>query len=280
MKKLLIYSAVSFGLAWGICLILYLSGGWMMAATLSTGLAACMLCPALGVLAVKLLTRESWAGLGLKPHFRGHMRHYLAAWCLPVLGCVLGAALWFAIHPDRFSTETLTASGLTPVYLVFALLFAPFLNLIPAAGEELGWRSWLLPHLKERCGVGRAVLWSGLIWGLWHGPMIALGHNYGLSYPGYPWTGVAMFCLICVGLGAFLSWLRLKTGSFWPAALAHGFFNGAAGTSLLFLRPGAAYSAFTGPLATGVVGCCFILLWGLWCWRDLCRGNNVNQDIS
>ena len=106
--------------------------------------------------------------------------------------------------------------------------------------------------------------------------MIALGHNYGLSYPGYPWTGIAMFCFICVGLGAFLSWLRLKTDSFWPAALAHGFFNGAAGTSLLFLAPGASYSPFAGPLATGIVGCAFILVLGLWCWYDISRDKNAN----
>ena len=42
-KKLAVYIAVSFGLAWGICLFLYLSGSWMMTAALSTGLALCML---------------------------------------------------------------------------------------------------------------------------------------------------------------------------------------------------------------------------------------------
>ena len=280
MKKLAVYIAVSFGLAWGICLFLYLSGSWMMTAALSTGLALCMLCPALAVIAVKLLTREGWSGLGFKPRFRGHIRHYLAAWFLPLLACLLGAALWFLLNPDRFSTQTLAASGLTPAYLAFALLFAPFLNLIPAAGEELGWRGWLLPHLKERCGTAKAVVYSGLIWGLWHGPMIALGHNYGLSYPGFPWTGILMFCLICLGLGSFLSWLRLKTDSFWPAALAHGFFNGAAGTGALFLKPGATYSAFVGPLPTGFIGGAFLLLLGLWCWRDICRNDNVNSDIS
>lgn len=271
MKKLVIYLAVSFGLAWGVCLWLYLSGSWLLPQVLAPGLSLCMLCPALAVLAVKLLTREGWAGSGLRPHLKGHLGQYLMAWWLPVAACALGAGLWFLLHPDRFGTDALAAQGLSLPVLLLTLIFVPFLNLIPAAGEELGWRGWLLPYLQQRWGSGRAVLLSSLIWSIWHGPMIALGHNYGLGYAGYPWTGIAMFCLICLGLGAFLSWLRLKTDSFWPAALAHGFFNGSAAAGILFLAPGASYSAFTGPLPTGVIGGLFVLLLGAWCWLDIRR---------
>lgn len=281
MKKLIIYIAICFGLAWGICIGLYLSGAWLLPGASTAGFSLCMLCPTLATVGVKLLTKEGWAGLGLKPHFRGHIRCYLLAWWLPLLGATAIAALWFALHPSRFSTETLAATGLSLPALLLTLAFTPFLNLLLAAGEELGWRGWLLPRLREKYGLDRALLLSGLIWGLWHSPMIALGHNYGQGYPGYPWTGIGLFCLICLGLGVFLSWLRLKTDSFWPCALAHGFVNGTAGAGMLFLAPSPAGSPFITPLPTGLLGAACLLLAGAWFWRSLAqRERTAGEDMS
>ena len=80
-----------------------------------------------------------------------------------------------------------------------------------------------------------AVLISGLIWGLWHAPLILLGYNYP-DAPG--WLGLAAMVVVCVIFGAIFGWLRLRSGSVWPSALAHAAFNGAGGTFLLFARAG------------------------------------------
>ena len=39
---------------------------------------------------------------------------------------------------------------------------------------------------------------------------------------------------MCIVIGAIFGWLRLRSASVWPAALAHGSFNAAAGMGLLF----------------------------------------------
>ena len=270
-KQLAVYLALACGLTWSICLWLYLSGSWLLPQRATIALAACMFCPALAVLAVQLLFKPGWSGLGLKPHFKGHIKYYLLAWWGPILLVALGAALWYALNPEKFSLNALVYGSAPYWLIVVTLTLVPCANLIPAGGEEIGWRGWLLPYLRQSGSLPRAVLLSSLIWGLWHGPMIALGHNYGLGYPGYPWAGIAMFCLICLALGACLSWLRLRTDSFWPAALAHGFFNGCASLSLLFLASGAEYNIFSGPLPMGFVGGAFILLAGGLCFWDLCR---------
>ena len=84
-------------------------------------------------------------------------------------------------------------------------------------------------------GVLPAILLSGVIWGLWHAPLILLGYNYPLA-PG--WLGLMAMCGMCILIGAVFSWLRIRSGTVWAPALAHGAFNAAAGFSLVFVAAG------------------------------------------
>jgi uncharacterized protein len=102
-----------------------------------------------------------------------------------------------------------------------------------AKNEELGWRGYLLPQLLP-LGQWKAILISGIIWGVWHAPAVAQG----LNYPGYPIQGIFMMIIFCVLLGTILSWLYLNTRSPWVAALAHGSVNAVAGLPVLFLLSG------------------------------------------
>ena len=90
-----------------------------------------------------------------------------------------------------------------------------------AAGEEIGWRGYMLTRLI-RSGVPGPVFVSGLVWALWHLPLI-LGGQYGLvdAAP----EAIAVFTVNIVGLGYILAWLRLSSGSIWPCILAHGMWN-------------------------------------------------------
>lgn len=117
---------------------------------------------------------------------------------------------------------------------LLTLPLAAFINLIPALGEEIGWRGWLLPKLMP-LGVAPAILISGVIWGLWHAPLILLGYNY----PAVPaWLGQTAMIGMCIVIGAVFGWLRIRSESVWPAALAHAAFNGAGGSYLLFMMAG------------------------------------------
>ncbi|MFV0430056.1 MAG: lysostaphin resistance A-like protein [Arachnia sp.] len=104
-------------------------------------------------------------------------------------------------------------------------LFVSFL----AFGEEIGWRGWLLPTLQP-LGTWPALLISGAIWGIWHAPLTLLGHNFGVT----DWRGVAMMVAFCITMGMLLGWLRLRTGSLWPAVFAHGSINAGASVLVIF----------------------------------------------
>jgi membrane protease YdiL (CAAX protease family) len=136
----------------------------------------------------------------------------------------------------------------------------PWLNLVPCLGEEWGWRGYLLPKVAQRMGFFPAVLLTGLIWGLWHAPIIVAGHNYGMQYPGYPWAGIAAMCAFCIVVGVLLSYITLKARSCWPAVLAHGAINGTASVGVLFLAAPMSYDHFLGPVPTGIIGAAFYIV--------------------
>ena len=123
-------------------------------------------------------------------------------------------------------------------------------SLFPAFGEELGWRGMLFPTLAAHLPVRAAAVVSGIIWGLWHAPAIAMGHNYGMGYEGFPIAGILVMTLMCTGLGCWLALLRARTGSVWPCALAHGAFNAVANIGVVFCISG---PGLFGPSPLGLV---------------------------
>lgn len=92
--------------------------------------------------------------------------------------------------------------------------------------------------------------------------MTAIGHNYGIGYPGFPFTGIAMMCLFCTVIGVFLSYITLKTQSCIPAILGHGAINGIAAIGIYFTSDGG--NPFVGPAPTGFIGMIPAILLAVW----------------
>lgn len=275
-KRILIYLLITFGLTWGYYfLILYpvvngesLSGVPSVVAQLMT--AAGMFFPAFGVLLTRLVTKEGFRDCWLKPSFKKNIKTYLLAWFGPGILTLAGAALYFLLFPDQLDLSfgyfiaTLEAAGvpmetlpipiglLMVVQCVQALFLAPALNFVTCLGEEWGWRGYLLPKMKDQLPTLPMLLVTGIIWGLWHAPLTAIGHNYGVGYPGFPFAGIAMMCLFCIVLGVFMSYVTLKTGSCIPAVLAHGAVNGIGSIGIYFTKDGG--NPFVGPAPMGIIG--------------------------
>ncbi|MGZ3460412.1 MAG: CPBP family intramembrane glutamic endopeptidase, partial [Archangium sp.] len=126
-------------------------------------------------------------------------------------------------HLPPRATEIIEKLGLHTFLLVEgvqAVVLGPFLNAPFTFGEEWGWRGYLLERLRP-LGQWRALVLSGVIWGLWHAPVNLLGYNYAQHRA----TGFLFFTVFCVLTGILLGWMRLATGSIWPAVLAHGSVN-------------------------------------------------------
>jgi membrane protease YdiL (CAAX protease family) len=128
-----------------------------------------------------------------------------------------------------------TTAGIPPVALLAStflnmIIIGPFLGLIIAFGEEYGWRGYLqneLVHLGRIRGVGLL----GIIWGVWHWPVIWMGHNY----PGQPVLGSLLMTAYTVVLAYFLAYAVFKSKGVWTAAYLHALNNQALAFCLAML---------------------------------------------
>jgi len=94
------------------------------------------------------------------------------------------------------------------------------INLPFTFGEELGWRGLLLRE-TQRSGFLRSNLFIGVVWGLWHAPIIAQGHNY----PGHPVAGIFMMTLFTTTLSFPMAYCRFKSRTILGPSALHGMFN-------------------------------------------------------
>ncbi len=93
---------------------------------------------------------------------------------------------------------------------------------------------------------------TGVIWGVWHAPIIAMGHNYGTEYIGYPWLGILTMIVFCVVLGIIEGYTTIRFESVIPAAMIHSLVNAGAGFPVLLTISG--YNPLLGPSITGLAG--------------------------
>ena len=100
------------------------------------------------------------------------------------------------------------------------ILIAPFQGLLFGFGEEYGWRGYLQGELVK-LGKIRGILIVGMIWGIWHWPVIWMGHNY----PGYPLWGTFLMTGYTILLGFILGYVMLKTRAIWLVAFLHALNN-------------------------------------------------------
>jgi membrane protease YdiL (CAAX protease family) len=116
-----------------------------------------------------------------------------------------------------------------------SLLLIPVLTLLiglTAVGEEIGWRGFLHTALRP-LGPVRALLINGVVWGVWHTPLLLLGYNYATTSP----VSIPLMIISTVLIGTALAWLRERTGTIWAGALTHGALNVSASYLMMAFVP-------------------------------------------
>lgn len=240
-KRLLIYLAFAFGGTWIVFFAYILSGNvWAADGVISDMdklVSLGMLGPALAMLLTRYVTKEGFAVTGegsmlLGISFRDKKWiYFVVALFLPWLYIELGNGLMLLFSPAAFDVDYPALLGLTEqeqtiIYIQpFAMMVSAVLVSFGAFGEEAGWRGYMMPKLIKLCGYKKAVVIGGILWGMWHWPLTYVGHNFGMEYFGYPFTGFAAMCLMCMFNGIILTFVACKSGSIWPAVVLHAVNN-------------------------------------------------------
>ena len=267
LNKTRIFSffAIACAFSWSIVAWLWASDLFKPGMAMTAGLVASMWGPALANLLTRKLTGQGFAELGLRPaRLKTTLGYSAVAWLATPLLVGIGVIAFFSLNPGLFDASSpvlagaaaktgMAASQLAMIQLATAVLLGPLLNVVGTFGEEFGWRGYLQKELLP-LGAVPAVLLTGLAWGIWHFPVIALGYNYGLGYAGAPWTGMATMALFTVILSIYMGWLTVKGGSIWPAVVAHGSINALGAMGILFINDPARAQGLFGPAPVSLVG--------------------------
>ena len=177
---------------------------------------ALMWSPGMSALITRLIFQHNVRGEGWGWRGRDGTRWAIVAYLLPLgYATVAYGIVWLAglggFDLSRFRY---------PVATFF--LLGTFQSLLSATGEELGWRGFLVPALARTMSFTRVAVISGAIWAAWHVPLIVFA-DYNGGTPA--WYSVLCFAVMVVSLGFPFAWLRLRSGSVWPAAILHASHN-------------------------------------------------------
>jgi membrane protease YdiL (CAAX protease family) len=255
-KKVGLFIGLTYLFSWIIVIFfLALGGSWNSPYTLFILIAFMFVPSIIAITLQKIVCKEPLKeplGISFKVN-----RYFLMAWLLPpaIMFATLGISLLFPgiqYSPgmegmiERFR-NTLTSVQIeelqnqiaeSPIHpfwiaLLQGLIAGPTINAVAGLGEELGWRGFLQKELSK-LDFWKSSMMIGIVWGIWHAPIILQGHNY----PEHPSVGVIMMIVFTVLLSPIFSYVRIKAKSVIAAAIMHGSLNATVGLAIMPIQGG------------------------------------------
>ena len=281
-NRLLFFTGIAFLFSWTSVLPLYLLESGLDSKIYFLLASLYMAGPMFSVIVVyKFIYREENLRKSLGITFRLN-KWFFVAWIFPVVISILVLGVGLLLPGVEFSPgmegmferfEYLLTSeqiavmedqiGLMPVHPFWIMLLQGLaagitVNAVLGFGEELGWRGMMHKEL------GTGKFWktsfiTGVVWGIWHAPIILQGHNY----PQHPAAGVFIMIVWCILISPLFSFIRIKSGSVIDAAVFHGSLNATGGLSVIVLKGGSDLSiGMTGLAGIIVLAVMDIILFG------------------
>ena len=222
---LVAYFAVTFSVSWGAALCVALP--WLTSGRALPDLAGMLMFPA-------MLLGPSVTGLAMTRAIDGPSG-------LRTLGSLLRSwrlGRWYAalvippllVYGTLFCLQSFVSPAFAPNMFFTGVLFA-----IPAGYlEELGWMGFAFEKLHARATAFRAAVTLGLVWAIWHLPVVdflGVAHPHGAYWaPFFLAFGAAM-----TAMRVLIVWNYVNTGSLLAAQLLH---MSSTGALVVFAAPG------------------------------------------
>jgi uncharacterized protein len=190
-----------------------------------------MWCPGIAALITCRLRGIAISELGWK----WNTRYVLISYIIPlVYGLLAYLAVWssnFGKFPnndfvkavaDSFGWRNFPPAIVIGLYVILSATIGMASSLSSALGEEIGWRGFLVPQLAKITSFTKTALISGIIWSIWHYPLLLFAdYNSGTPW----WYSLSCFTAMVIAISFPLAWLRLKSGSLWTGAFLHASHN-------------------------------------------------------
>jgi membrane protease YdiL (CAAX protease family) len=159
-------------------------------------------------------------GVSFSPSMEGMFQRFASSLTPEQMQAMRDSAALLPIHPFWLT-------------LIQGLIAGVTVNAIAGFGEELGWRGFLQKELSH-LGFWKSSLLIGVIWGIWHAPIILQGYNY----PDHPQLGVLMMTIFTTLYAPLFAYARVQARSVIAAAIMHGSLNGTAGLGFILIYGG------------------------------------------
>jgi hypothetical protein len=134
------------------------------------------------------------------------------------------------INIDNIEIPEIPPKRLFPLMLLQGIIGGSTISLPFMFGEEFGWRGLMLKETKS-LGFLKANIFIGFVWGIWHLPVILMGHNY----PHHPYVGIIMMTLFTISVAPLFAYARIKTKSILGACMMHGMVNATGALYMLYI---------------------------------------------
>jgi len=162
-------------------------------------------------------SKEGWKSLGL--HRLGLNVWWIAFGVTLLITVAASAIVWATPLASFVIPEGGLINAIINLLVAFGIVVFAF-----GLGEEIGMRGYLQPRLMS-LGRTRALLVVGLVWATWHMPL------YYFMAKVFPVGNVLLFLPLfyatIVAASFFFGYMRIYTGSIWPASIAHAVHNAA-----------------------------------------------------
>jgi membrane protease YdiL (CAAX protease family) len=219
-----------------------------------------MLVPAFSAIVARLVLREGFGDVSFRLGGRRSLPWIALA---PVFPIVVGAVAYGAAWTTGLAQFVPQPAG----ELAAKVAMLSLVSFVLVSGEEIGWRGYMLTRLID-AGVPRPILTSGLIWGMWHVPLVLGGvWDTGPS----PVVSAVNVVIAASAFGLILAHARLSTGSVWPAVALHLAWNRVIQDVFDGLTTGAGASLWIGE--SGVLTTVVVVVAVAMCLRWLIRAD-------
>ena len=167
-----------------------------------------------------IMFRRLYPGISAKEYLRRNFKKqtkpiiFIVSFLLQILLAALAVAAVFLINTDSLKNINFIAGSAVLPVLIMDLTSG-------ALGEELGWRGYALNILQKKYAPLSAGLLLGLVWGLWHLPLMILSGYAGVELVLY----MAAFMLGIISFSVVITFFYNKSKNIFIAMWMHFWFN-------------------------------------------------------